>query len=69
MVQRAPTIPDEVSSNQTIVLGEGISQIGESSYQTASASKSSAVDIVNTVQGYDIIEDDMHQNANNNCSG
>ena len=69
MVERAPTTPDEVSSNQTMVLGEGISQISESSYQTALASKSSAVDVVNTVQGYDIIEDDMHQNGNNNCSG
>ena len=39
--ERAPSTPNKVSSNQTVVLGEGISQISESSYQTALASTSS----------------------------
>ena len=38
IVERAPTTPDEVSSNLTVLLGEGISQISESSYQTVLAS-------------------------------
>ena len=69
MVERAPTTPNEVSSNLTVVLGEGIPQINESNYQTAQASTSSAGDVVNTVQGYDNIEHDMQQNVNDNCSG
>ena len=32
--ERAPSTPDKLSSNQTVVLGEGFSQISESSYQT-----------------------------------
>ena len=69
MVERAPTTPEEVPSNLTVVLGEGISQISEKSYSTALASTSSAGDVVNTVQGYDYIEDDMQQYVNDNCSG
>ena len=69
MVERAPTTSDEVPSNLAVVLGEGISQISESDYQTALASTSSADDVVNTVQGYDNIEDDMQQYVNDNCSG
>ena len=69
--ERAPSTPNKVSSNQTVVLGEGISQISESSYQTALASLSSARsdDVANTMEGYDNIEDDMQQNVNANCSG
>ena len=54
-----------------MVLGEGISQISESSYQTALASTSSAGpdDVANTVEGYDNIEDDMQQYVNANCCG
>ena len=63
MVERAPTTPGEVSSILTEVLGEDISQISESDYQTTLASTSSACDVVNTVQGYDNIEDDMQQFA------
>ena len=59
MVERAPIKPDEVSSNLTVVLGEGISQISESNYQTTLASF--AGDVVNTVHGYENIEDDMQQ--------
>ena len=69
MVERAPTTSDEVPSNLAVVLGEGISPISESDYQTALASTSSADDVVNTVQGYDNIEDDMQQYVNDNCSG
>ena len=56
MAEVAPSKPNEVSSNQTVVLGECISQISESSYQTALASTSSAEpnDVANTVEGYDI---------------
>ena len=69
--ERAPSTPNKVSSNQTVVLGEGISQISESSYQTALASTSSAGpdDVANTKEGYDNIEDDMQQYVNANCSG
>ena len=69
--ERAPSTPNKVSSNQTVVLGEGISQISESSYQTALASTSSAGpdDVANTMEGYDNIEDDMQQYVNANCSG
>ena len=54
-----------------MVLGEGISQISESSYQTALASTSSTGpdDVANLVEGYDNIEDDMQQYVNANCSG
>ena len=69
MVERAPTTPDEVPSNLAVVLGEGISQISESDYQTALASTLSAGYVANTVQGYDNIEDDMQQYVNDNCSG
>ena len=69
MVERAQTTSDEVPSNLAVVLGEGISQISESDYQTALASTSSADDVVNTVQSYDNIEDDMQQYVNDNCSG
>ena len=69
IVERAPTTPNEVSSNQTVVLREGFSQINEFNYQTALASKSSAGVVVNTVQGCDNIEDDMQQYVNDNCSG
>ena len=68
MIERAPTTPDEVSSILTEVLGEDISQISESDYQTTLASTSSACETVNTVQGYDNIEDDMQQHVNDNCS-
>ena len=59
--------PNEVS-NQTVALGEGISQISESSCQIALASISSAnpVDVANTVEGYDNIEDDMQEYVNAN---
>ena len=69
--ERAPSTPDEVSSNQTVVLGEGISQISESSYQTALASTSSTEpdDVANTVEGYDNIEDVLQQYVNASCSG
>ena len=69
--ERAPSTPDKFSSNQTVVLGEGISQISESSYQTALASTSSTGpdDVANTVEVYDNIEDDMQQYVNANCSG
>ena len=69
--ERAPSTPNKVSSTQTVVLGEGISQISKSSYQTALASTSSAGpdDVANTMEGYDNIEDDMQQYANANCSG
>ena len=69
--ERAPSTPNKVSSNQTVVLGEGISQISESSYQTALASTSSTRpdDVANTMDGYDNIEDDMQQYVNANCSG
>ena len=69
--ERAPSTPDKVSSNQTVLLGEGISQISESSYQTALASTSSTGpdDVANTVEGYDSIEDVMEQYVNANCSG
>ena len=69
--ERAPCTPNKVSSNHTVVLREGISQISESSYQTALASTSSAGpdDGANTMEGYDNIEDDMQQYANANCSG
>ena len=52
--ERAPRTPKKVSSNQTVVLGEGMSQISESSYQTALASTSSAGpdDVANTMEGY-----------------
>ena len=68
--ERATSTPNKVS-NQTVVLGEGISQISESSYQTALASTSSAGpdDVANTMEGYDNIEDDMQQYVNANCSG
>ena len=54
-----------------MILGEGISQISESSYQTALASASSTGpdDVANTVKSYDNIEDDMQQYVNANCSG
>ena len=70
-VERAPSTLDKVSSNQTVVLGEGISQISESSYRTALASTSSTGpdDVANTVEGYDNIEDDLQQYVNANCSG
>ena len=69
--ERAQSTPNKVSSNQTAVLGEGISQISESSYQTALASTSSAGpdDVANTMEVYDNIEDDMQQYVNANCSG
>ena len=69
--ERAPSTPNTVSSNQTVVLGEGISQISESRYQTALASTSSAGpdDVANTMESYDIIEDAMQQYVNANCSG
>ena len=69
--ERAPSAPNKVSSNQTVVLREGISQISESSYQTALASTSSAGrdDVANTMEGYDNIEDDMQQYVNANFSG
>ena len=69
--ERAPSTPNKDSSNQTVVLGEGISQISESSYQTALASTSSAGldDVANTMDGYDNIEDDMKQFVNANCPG
>ena len=69
MVERAPTTPNEVPSNLAVVLGEGNSQISESDYQTAPDSTSSPSDVVNFVQGYDNIEDDMQQYVNGNCSG
>ena len=71
IAERAPSTPDEVSSNQTVVLGEGISQISESSYQTALASMSSPRpdDVASTLEGYDNIEDDMQQYVSANCSG
>ena len=71
MAERTPSTPDEVSSNQTVIMGEGISQISESSYQTALASTSSPStdDVANTVEGYDNMEDDMQQYVNANCSG
>ena len=70
MVERAPSTPNEVSSNRTVVLGEGISQISESSYQVALASTSSAErnDVVNTVEVYNNIEDNMQQYVNAKCS-
>ena len=70
MVERAPSTPDEVSSNQTVVLGGGIPQISESSYQVALASTSfqRPDDVANTVEGSDNIEDDMQQYVNANCS-
>ena len=54
-----------------MVLGECISQIIESSYQTALASTSSTGpdDVANTVEGCDNIEDDMQHYVNANCSG
>ena len=54
-----------------MVFREGISQISESSYQTALASTSSAGpdDVANTMEGYDNIEDDMQQYVNANCYG
>ena len=66
--ERAPSTPDKVSSNQTVVLGEGISQISENSYQTALASTSSTGpdDVANTAEGYDNIENDMQQYVNEN---
>ena len=69
--ERPPSTPNKVSSNQPVVLGEGISQISESSYQIALASTSSAGsgDDANTVEGYDNIEDGMQQYVNANCSG
>ena len=69
--ERAPSTSNTVSSNQTVVLGEGIFQISESSYQTALASTRSAGpdDVANTMEGYDNIEDDMQQYVNANCSG
>ena len=69
--ERAPSTPNKVSSNQTVGLGEGISQISESIYQTALASTSSAGpdDVANTVEGYDNIKDDMQQYVNANSSG
>ena len=62
MVERAPTTPAEVPSNLAVVLGEGISQISESDYQTALASTSSADDVVNPVQGYDNISSHKSRN-------
>ena len=69
--ETAPSTLDKVSSNQTVVLGEGIRQISESSYQTALASTSftGPDDVANAVDGYDNIEDDMQQYVNANCSG
>ena len=71
MAEGAPSKLNEVSSNQTVVLGEGISEIIESIYQTALASTSSAEpkDDANTVERYDIIQDDMQEYVNANCSG
>ena len=68
---RPPSTPNKVLPNQTVVLGEGISQINESSYQTAQAStlSSGPDDVANTVEGDDNIEDDMQQYVNANCSG
>ena len=56
--ERAPSTPDKVSSNQTVILGEGISQINESSYQTALASTSSTGpdDVANTVDNMIILK-------------
>ena len=68
-VERTPTTPGEVPSNLAVVLGEGISQISESEYQTALASTSSAGDVACTLQGYDNNEDNLQQNVNDNCSG
>ena len=69
--KRTPSTLDKVSSNQTVVLGKGISQISESSYQTtlASLSLTGPDDVANTVEGYDNIEDDTQQYVNANCSG
>ena len=52
-------------------MGESISQITESSYQTKGASTSSAEpnDVANTVEGYDKIEDEMQEVLNVNFSG
>ena len=68
--ESAPSTLSKISSNQTVVLREGISQISESSYQNALASTSygGPDDVANTVEGYDNIEDDMQQHANANCS-
>ena len=59
--ERAPSTPDKVSSNQTVVFGESVSQVSGSSYQIAVASTSSTGpdDVANTVEGNDNIEDDM----------
>ena len=69
--ERASSTPEEVSSNQTVVLREGIIQISEKSYQAALASTSSTEpdNVANTVERYDNIEDDMQQYVNANCSG
>ena len=69
--EAAPSQPNEISSNQTVVLREGISQISENNYQTAIASSSSAEpnDVANTVEGCDNIEDDMQEYVNAICSG
>ena len=54
-----------------MVLGEGISQISESIYQTALASTSSAGpdEVANTMDGSDNNEDDMQQYVYSSCSG
>ena len=54
-----------------MVLGEVISQISESKYQTALASTSPAEpnNVANPVENYDNIEDDEQKYVNANCSG
>ena len=71
IAEGAPNKTDEIPSNHTVLLGEGISQISESGYYTALASTSSAEpnDVANTVEGYDNIEDGMQEYVNANCSG
>ena len=68
LAERAPKNPNEVLS--VVVLGEGNSQISESSYQTALASSSSAElsGVADTVEDHDNIEDDMQKCINANCS-
>ena len=71
MAEGAPSKPNEPSSNQTLVLGERVSQISENSYKTALASTSSAEpnDVANTVEDYDNIENNLQEYVKANLSG
>ena len=64
-VERAPSKPNEVPSNQTKVLGEGISSISLKIYQTALASTSSVDpnDVANTVDVHENFADEMQPNV------